>query len=354
MRHLPLAILSLLACVPRLAAAQMVEVSFLTEQKVEGELISDDGNQIVLKQAFVGKSGKIAWAEMTYSRSDLKSVTPIADPQTQYKTRKAVAKGAADWGGLAAWCLAKGMTDHALDSARRAVELQSDQADAAKVLTTLGWVVANGAWVKEDEWLAKQGKLRYHGKIMTKADVEALKAKEAGQEAARAAKVAIVAKETQLAVMDKELARLEARPAEIKLELDKVQVGIKDLAGLKDKLAAAKKAADDAYAALQTEQGKNAANKTYNEATMKKLQTESEKTQKECNKLKHEIAGSDDALVRFNTRLAALKQEEKANEKKTADLSGKRATLKAELDDLMAKAQTSEKQPEKAPASSPH
>ncbi len=356
MRQVPLAILFLLtgAVIPRLEAAQMVEVTFLSEQKVEGELISDDGSQIVLKQGFVGRSGKIAWAEMSYSRSDIKAVTPIADPQTEFRNRKAAAKGAAAWGGLATWCLAKGMPEHALESARKAVELQPDQADAAKVLTTLGWVIADGAWVKEDEWLAKQGKMRYRGQIMTRAEVDALKAREAEAEAERVTQAAILVKEGQLSTLDKEIARLEARPAEIKKEIEKIQDGIKELAGLKDKLAAAKKASEDAYAALQKEQAKNAANKTYNEAAMTKLQAATEKTQKEYNTLKKEVAGSDAALSQFNAQLAALKQEEKSNARKTADLIGKRAAVKAELDDLQAKAGGKPAVPEKTPAPSPH
>lgn len=244
-----IALLSAGMC-PKLAAADLVELHLRSGAVVTGDLVSQDGEKVVVKSSMVGKSGKAMSITMTYKRDDIADLVDIGDPDAVYATRATTAKSAADHTRLAHWCAQMGMADKALEQAERAVDLDPAQDDAAKLACDAGWVKSAGTWCKEADVLASQGKVRYLGKVMTIGEADELKASAKRQAAAADALAAANDKSSTVAYDDKLIAELKKRAPLIDADLAKAQAAVAAAEATVPKLAAAKTAYDTAQTNL--------------------------------------------------------------------------------------------------------
>ncbi len=330
-----LSLLTFTSVVP-LVAAQQVELHLRTGAVVKGDLISEDNDKVVVKSTAIGKSGKAMSMTMPYKRADIAEVITLADPETVYQTKSAAAKTADDFLALAQWCREQGMVDQAVEHAKKSLALDATQESAKTLLGDLGWVMVDGKWLKEADALAAQGKVRVQGKIMTLAEAEALKASAQQQAAAADAQRAADDKAGSLAAIDRQLAELPKRSAQIDTSLVKATTDLATAQGLAQKVTSAKAAVDSAQQSLDQARAANQNNAGANNgglnggANTQQYTQALENAQKALIAARRDAGSADAQLAQAKAKIASLTDEKKNLDKKREDLTAKReAAVKA-------------------------
>ncbi len=302
------------------AAAQQIEVIRLRDQqKISGELISDDGTVLRIRQAWVGKQGT-SYLEWLLNRSEITGYELSPDLETTYAARKADAKSAAQLLALAQWCREHGMAARSAELAIAALKQQDDLPGAARLLDELGWVKVEDKWVKEDVWLAENGKVRYRGEIMTTAEAQKLKERDKQD-------TAIAKKETALAALDKDLAKAERRQQEIKAERAKLakQIADQQAGGGREPSSLARAALEAATAAYRAELDRDhRAGGNGSSARLVQLETEMAARQQELNRLRQEAGDTRTAIAALRAQDATLAGESAGLDQQIADLRKRR------------------------------
>ncbi len=312
---------------PPAAAAQQIEVIRVRDQqKISGELISDDGTVLRIRQTWVGKQGT-SYLEWRLDRSEITGYELSPDPETAYAARKAEAKTAAQLLALAQWCRERGMGARSAELAIAALKQKDDLPGATRLLDELGWIKVDGAWVKEDVWLAENGKVRYKGEVMTAAEAQKLKERDKQD-------TAIVRKETSIAAIDKDIAKAERRQQEIKAERAKLakQIADQQAGGGKDQYSLARAALDAARLAYQAELDRDRrAGGNGSSARLVQLETEMAARQQELNRVRAEASDTRSAVAALRTQDAALAGESAGLEQQIADLRKRRQDMQKEI-----------------------
>jgi len=324
-----------------LAAAQQVEVHLRTGVVVVGEVISDEPDKLVIKSTSVSKSGKAMSITLPYKRADIAKVVKLADPEEQYQAKSVAAMTATEHLALALWCRENNLNDQSVVHAKKAVELDATQEVAVKMLSDLDLALVDGKWVKESEALAAQGKVRYQGKVMTVAEADALKATAQKEAAAAGAQKAADEKENSIAVIDKQIAELKKRPAEIDASLQKANNDLSTAQGLAQKVPAAKSALDAAQQSLDQARAANqnqpAGGGVNNGTNLQPLTQAVENAQKALSAAKREAGGAEGLAAQAKAKITALTNEKKSVDKKMENLSEKRAAAVKALEQAKAK-----------------
>lgn len=351
------------ACAARGLAAEQVELHLANGQTVTGELENEDGESVTVKSSMPTKNGKAMSISKQYPRGDISSIVKLQDPEEAYKARDAAAKTADERTALALWCRDQAMADRAVEQAKRALALDAKQDAAAKLLGELGYVQVDGAWVKESEWLAKEGKVRYQGKIMTIAEADALKAQDKKNADLKAAQQNVDDKTAALAALDKRIADLPKRPAEIDKELAKDQADLATAQSAGDKITSAKAALDAAQKSLtdaqnqsrqQTGTGPNRQPATNApQQNLAPLQQAVEDAQKAYNAAKRDGGSADVQVAQLKGKIAALNDEKAHLAKKGDELRAERETLAKQLDQAKAALEEAKKAAATAPTPAP-
>jgi hypothetical protein len=355
-------LLAALAAAPA-AAAEQVELHLVGGKVVIGELISEAADKVVVKSTMATKSGPPMSITKEYQRAEISELVRVQDPETTYATRAAAAKSATEHAELAAWCRDHAMTERAVEQARAALALDAAQGAAAKLLGELGWVKVDQDWVKESEWLAKQGKVRYQDRVMTIAEADQLKAAAKLEQARKAAQQAVDDKTAALATLDRDIEKLPKRPAEIDAEIAKDTAAMKVAQAASDRvtitksaLAAAEKNLADAKSqggagaggagqhgpgpggAGQHGPGAGGApsNNNNNAQNLAPLQQAVDDAQKAANSARHDAAGADQEFARLKAAIVTLTDEKKNLDKKGTELKARREALAKELDEAKA------------------
>ncbi|MBA2479325.1 MAG: hypothetical protein H0V44_01585 [Planctomycetes bacterium] len=326
-------------------AAEQVELHLVSGKTITGELISEDKDQVVVKSTMASKSGAPMTMSTGYKRVDIKEVVRVADPETTYTQRNGSAKSATEHAALAIWCREHGMAERALEHTKAALAADPWNADAAKLMNDLGWVLENGTWIKEEEWLAAQGKVKYQGTIMTLAEVEEAKAQEKREQVAKAAQQTLDDKTATLAALDKKIADLQTRPAELEADLLKSQAGMKEVQTVVLRVEMTKTALDMAQGRLAEARSREYGGKAPADPNAGKagapapvpqkfaaMQKAIEDAQKDHNAAKRASPGAEQELARLKAHIAALTAEKAALNSKAAELKASRPALAKEVD----------------------
>jgi predicted nucleic acid-binding Zn-ribbon protein len=350
-------------------AAQQVEVHLTSGQTVSGELENEGVDTITVKVSMPTKNGKAMSISKDYARTDIKELVRLKDPEDAYKDRDAAAKTADDHAALAAWCRDQSMTDRAIDHAKRALALDPKQEAATKLLGDLGYVLDNGKWVKESDWLASQGKVRYEGRIMTIAEADALKAQEKLKADVKAAQQVVDDKTAGLAALDRRIADLPKRPAEIDKELTKDQADLAKAQGAAAKVTDAKTALDAAQKSLTDAQ--NAAHPPSNGTgggntgghpiptpsqpaqDLSGFQKAVEDAQKSYNAARRDASTADADAAQLKAKIAGLTDEKKNLAKKGDELKAQRESLAKDLEQAKSALDEATKKASAAPSTAP-
>ncbi len=316
-----------------LASAEQVEVHLRSGAVVTGEVVSDDVDKLVIKSTSVGKSGKAMSITIPYKRSDIAEVVKLADPEEQYRAKTIAARTAEEHLALAQWCREQNLTDHAVEHAKRAVELDATQEAAVKMLSDLDLALLDGKWVKESEALAAQGKVRVQGKVMTVAEAEALKASAQQQAAAAGAQKAADEKADSVAAYDRQISDLKKRPPLLEAEMQKANADLTSAQGLTQKVATAKSTLDSAQQSLDSARNANQNNARGPNSTptnLLPLTQAVENAQKALAAARRDAASAEGLIAQAKGKITALTNEKKGLEKKLESLTAKReAAVKA-------------------------
>jgi chromosome segregation ATPase len=319
-------------------SAQQVEIQLRSGQKITGELISEDASHVVIKTTTISKSGRTMSMTADYKRVEITELTHLADLEQTYANRSATSKTADEHSALATWCREHAMLDQAVEQAKQALALNKDQAAAATLMTDLGWVQADGKWLKEADLLASQGKVRYQGKVMTLEEAKAAKALEKQQQTLKEAQQAIDDKTSALAKLDHQIEELSKRPAQIETEMTNDTAGMATAQAVTQSVTDAKAAASAADAAVKQAQATlprivDATGKvTVDTSSLLPLIQAAETAQKAYNDARRGLRGAEEEFGRLKDHLAKLQTEKKSLEKKAVDLKAKREALAKELE----------------------
>ncbi len=318
--------------------AQQVEIKLRSGAKITGELISEDANKVSIKTTTLGKTGRSMSMTGEYKRSDILELTNLADPEQTYAKRATLAKTADEHSALATWCREQAMMEHAVEQAKKALALDREHAASAKLMTELGWVEADGKWLKETDLLASQGKVRYQGKIMTLEEAKTAKALEKQQQSLKEAQQVIDGKTSALAKLDLQIEELPKRPAQIEVEMANDTAAMANAQAVTQRVADAKTAFDAADAAVQKAQGSlptsigAGGKQVVDTSGLMPLIAASEAAQKAYNDVRRSVGAAEAELVRLKNHQAALQAETKSLDKKALDLTAKREALVKEIE----------------------
>ena len=344
-RPLLLAAALLLGGAARLGAAQQVELHLASGQVVKGEVIAQDDTEVRVKSAIATKTGTMS-VTMGYKRESILSIVTLADPEVDFAKRAAAAKSADDHAALAAWCRDQAMPDRAAAQAQEALAQTADQPVALALLKDLGWIQADGKWVKESEWLAAQGKVRYQGQVMTIPEAEALKEKAKEGAAHDSAQKDVEGKAAYIASLDKQLADLQKRPALLDAELAKANAALAAAQGQAQRVTQAKATYDGAQRNLTQAQAQNQSSAqrpggagtpaNANTVNLQPLYQAVEDARKAYNQARADAGGAESEVTRQQGAVATLNDEKKNLEKKKTDLTARRVRAVKELETAQA------------------
>jgi hypothetical protein len=318
--------------------AQQVEIKLRSGAKITGELISEDANKVSIKTTTLGKTGRSMSMTGEYKRSDILELTNLADPEQTYAKRATLAKTADEHSALATWCREQAMMEHAVEQAKKALALDREQTTSAKLMADLGWVEADGKWLKETDLLASQGKVRYQGKIMTLEEAKTAKALEKQQQSLKEAQQVLDGKTSALAKLDLQIEELPKRPAQIEVEMANDTAAMANAQAVTQRVADAKTAFDAADAAVQKAQGSlptsigAGGKQVVDTSGLMPLIAASEAAQKAYNDVRRSVGAAEAELVRLKNHQAALQAETKSLDKKALDLTAKREALVKDLE----------------------
>lgn len=226
-----------------------IEVYLVTGDIVAGERISEDDDSLVVRRTIEGVSGTV-----TYPKTQVTRVVRLEDAYREWlaKTPDTV-PGQLD---LARWCYSKSMNEQACTHARRVLALDAGNLDARTIMNAVGWVEADGKWMRREDYLAQHGLVLYCSRVMTSeqkaglADLVAARAN--AQNAAERKRRALadcdatIANATnRLAAIDKERGDLQAKAKAGDAAQAKVDSAQKQLDAANDRLKKANNAGNN-------------------------------------------------------------------------------------------------------------
>lgn len=152
------------------------ELRLTSGELVVGELVKETDDTIEIRRMVLVKRNPIATnviiPKIQVTRRQ--KVPPLAE---QYQARiKDQPDHLLAQCAIARWCIEKCLMKEALVHTQKAETEDADNPIVAKLYIDIGYVKDEaGAWVKEDEYLAKTGKVSFAGKIMTPEQAEKAK-----------------------------------------------------------------------------------------------------------------------------------------------------------------------------------
>jgi hypothetical protein len=163
--------LVLLSLGVRLSAAE-VEIHLKNGERLYGDLISQDNDQISINHK-VWTRGGLMQGPMTVFRTTVLDMVPADDLMALYSKRDKAATDAYDQQySLARWCFERGLQQQAFDHAKRLYEDDPSDQVTQELITTFGYVLDNGTWVKEADYAKSHGLVNFEGRLVTPAQVD--------------------------------------------------------------------------------------------------------------------------------------------------------------------------------------
>jgi len=299
-----------------LAGADLIEITRSNGEIVVGDLVDEHADRYVVLRTLIERTSRVTY-QVTIPKSD---VTAITRPDDEY-TKRAAAAGDAGQGMLAKWCFDRAMIARADEHALRAVAVDPRNADGRAVMAALGYVEADGVWLKADDWMAKRGLVRFLGRVMTPAQRLGLGKVYAQRDADQAE---ATAKQAPVSAADGAIARAQGRVAALARERSDqqqrakgVQAVLPRLTEASQKLSAAedvlRKADEDYRKALQRpapRPGEKAP--VPSTAELDRARDGQKRAQREHEQAQVAVRDAERAAAAARARLPVIDQEEAA------------------------------------------
>jgi predicted nucleic acid-binding Zn-ribbon protein len=309
---------------------------------IPGEVVSVDDKQITLKRTIAGKKGPMS-VTMPYERDKITDITLMPSANDEYDKKAAESpKTAKDQLALAKWCQEKGLDEKAVAHAKEAAALDAADNDSRAFLNGLGWYELDGKWLNEDDYLAKTGKVKYGGKLMTPKEAEEAKAKAEENKAANE----VESKTSRLASIDKrmaanseDIAEIDAKIGKVNQDLSAAQKDASEMESAKTALDQAQKQLDAARASAQANAGAT------NTTNLTALQTSLDTAQANYNKAKAKGSAAAAQVNRCKSQLKDLEQKKASLAKRGTDLQNERNRAAQDLQKATEEAAKAGKKP---------
>jgi hypothetical protein len=152
------------------------EVHLASGEVVTGELITETATTLEIRRQVLIKHNAVV-ATVNIAKDQITRREKVASFADQYKTRQKSTPDTLEGHiALARWSADHCLIKEAAQNAQRADDIDSDNILVNKLFGDLGYVKIKDEWVREDEYLAKNGLVDYQGKIMTPAEADKAKA----------------------------------------------------------------------------------------------------------------------------------------------------------------------------------
>jgi hypothetical protein len=152
------------------------EVHLASGEVVTGEIITETATTLEIRRQLLIKHNAVV-ATVNIAKDQITRREKVPSFADQYKTRQKTTTDTLEGHiALARWSADHCLVKEAAENAQRADDIDSDNPLVNKLFGDLGYVKIKDKWVREDEYLAKNGLVDYQGKIMTPAEADKAKA----------------------------------------------------------------------------------------------------------------------------------------------------------------------------------
>lgn len=355
--HLSLALI-LLPLLTTSEAAERLRVELNDGRVISGPVVARDGDSLSIEVVETTASGRTMTMVVKCPLAQIVRKEVLPDPEQEYARQSAAATTAATHVAVAIRCLDEWQRrDRALEHARKAIALDAGNTEAAALMTRLGWVLADGAWVEEATWLERQGKIRFEGSVITLAERDAILAQRGKAAEAEAVTRAAASRERDLESATKKLRDIDADLAEYDRTLAEIATQLTTLAGADERLAQAKAAADAARSALEVEQDeerernrKSSGTTSGTSRALREAQEASTTADRTYNELRRANASVAREQQRLESQRASIEKKQASLREERATTEAKRAALSGSATPAAGTAETPAAPPQTEPA----
>ncbi len=187
-----------------------VQVVLESGERISGTLVKSDLEHIYLRLPDTSRGQSIS-AILTYDRARIRRIEEVSPQLPEYANRQADLPDTAHAHlELARWCVDAELVPQARAEALRSEHLRKDS-DTETLLLRLGMTYAAGVWQDADADLARTGRVRYAGTIMTQEEAFRLQERASDNQAIIDTLNAISDDQVLLADAGKRREALEAR-----------------------------------------------------------------------------------------------------------------------------------------------
>lgn len=303
------------------------ELRLTSGELIVGELVKETDESIEIRRLVLVKRNPVA-TNVIIPKNQVTRRQKVPPLPEQYQARiKDQPDHLLAQCAIARWCIEKCLMNEALVHTRKAEAEDADNPIVAKLYADIGYVKDEaGAWVKEDEYLAKTGKVSVNGKIMTPEQAEKAKAiakltaeRDTLQQQIRDADWSTGSAEDKVKDLTEKLGKARENQARAKA----------DGAGAKARMEQLNKRIADRTARQQN--GNNGArNQTNLENDRKELQeatATASKSAQEQAAADRAVADAEKRLTEVKTRMERAKTELPAWKKRLEEVNAELATL---------------------------
>jgi hypothetical protein len=177
MRPIARAAALLLAIAPSASlAAADVELRTANGDRLYGQVISEDNGSITINH-IVWTRGGMLQGPLTIQRDHIIENEPADSlPALYAKHAKAAKDNYASQYALAKWCFERGLSDQAFATAQKLYADDPSDEVTQELIKGFGYVLDNGAWIKEADYAKAHGLTAYEGRLLTPDQITARKA----------------------------------------------------------------------------------------------------------------------------------------------------------------------------------
>jgi predicted nucleic acid-binding Zn-ribbon protein len=222
---------------------------------------------------------------------------------------------------LARWCFERALVEQSLNHTQIAQKLDSSSPIVSKLYGDLGYVKdENGAWIGQEEYLTKTGKVSYGGTLMTKEEAEQAKLKlvQTGS---------IKTIEQQIRDAESSIKNAESKIAEYTAQRDEAKGGAakakSEAAGAKNQIEALTKRVEERSKQGQYDRTKQ--NQNNDQAALAEANATYKKSSSEQKKFEREQAAAEERLEKYKATFEKAKKELPDLKKKLEELTSKLA-----------------------------
>ncbi len=207
-----------LGAVPARAEEAQVTVVLDSGERIDGTLVKSDLDHVYIRLVDTSHNQSIT-AILTYDRARIRRIEEASPSLPEYASRRAeLPDTARAHSELARWCVDAELMPQARAEAERSEQLRHDP-DTEALLLRLGMTYADGAWQDLDAYLARTGRVRYAGTIMSQEEAFRLQERASDDQVIHDTLAAISDDQALLAAVAREREALEARARQLSAEL---------------------------------------------------------------------------------------------------------------------------------------